>query len=228
MRRCDRATGPQSVWYNSAMNPRVAYGLLGLTFLLLIGGAWYARQEVQPEGSGSGANSITSATTTNATSSDTMLNTFSLTSPAFKNNESIPSKYTCDGQQSSVPLEIHNPPAGTKSFTLIMHDPDVPTVIKDDGIFWHWVMFNIPGTKTVIVENQHAGSMGLNSSGKTSYVAPCPPSKYAPPEHRYVFTLYALDTELQLPEGSSREEVEQAMAGHVLAQTKLVGHYKRQ
>jgi Raf kinase inhibitor-like YbhB/YbcL family protein len=152
---------------------------------------------------------------------------FALSSSAFKSGASIPSTYTCDEQQVSPPLTISGAPAGTKSYVLIVEDPDVPKKIKPDGVFLHWVVFNIPGYTTDIVEGHAIGVAGANGTGKPGYVGPCPPKEYQPTEHRYIFTLYALDTELSLPAGASKAAVMKAMQGHMLAQTDLIGLYQK-
>jgi Raf kinase inhibitor-like YbhB/YbcL family protein len=156
-----------------------------------------------------------------------MGDTFKLTSSAFAEGASIPSAYTCDASQASPPLSIAGAPAGTKTFALIMEDPDVPRQVKPDGVFLHWVVFNIPGSITEIVEGARIGVSGTNGAGKTNYVGPCPPAQYEPSEHRYVFTLYALDIELSLKAGATKGDVLKAMEGHVLSEAKLIGKYKR-
>ena len=159
----------------------------------------------------------------------------SLTSPAFSGGGTIPSKFTCDGDRSvSPPLLISGVPEGAKSLALIMDDPDVPKILHADGVFDHWVLFNIPPETKEIPEGLpaqaggSAGTVGANGAGKNAYTGPCPPPQYEPSEHRYIFTLYALDTELPLTEGASKSEVLSAMQGHVISEVQLVGKYKRQ
>lgn len=145
---------------------------------------------------------------------------FSITSGAFTHNGSIPPLYTCDGKNISPRLDITGIPADAKSLVLIMHDPDAPV---SDG-WTHWVVYHIPPLTRVIEEGKAPeGVSGKNSWGRTGYGGPCPPSG----THRYFFTLYALNTPLSLPEGSGKNEVRQAMQGHILAQTELVGLYAR-
>lgn len=150
-----------------------------------------------------------------------------LTSPVFENNGSIPSKYTCDGQNISPPLTISDVPARAKSLVLIVDDPDIPEFVKQKfGIqVWdHWIVFNIPPeTKEVTEGNNPPGVLGKNTGGKNAYGGPCPPDK----EHRYFFKLYAIDTELGLPGSSTKTEVEKTMKGHILAEAKLIGRYER-
>ena len=153
--------------------------------------------------------------------------TLVLTSPAFAESASIPSKFTCDGEQLSPPLSISGVPEGAKSLVLIMDDPDVPKALRPDGMFDHWVLFNILPTTGDIPEGGSVGTPGQNGSGQNEYTGPCPPRQYEPNEHRYFFKLYALDTELPLEAGASKTEVEQAMRGHIIAQTELIGRYKR-
>ena len=141
-----------------------------------------------------------------------------LTSPAFENNKLIPAKYTCQGEDVNPPLEIGGIPNGTKSLVLVVDDPDAPM-----GTWDHWVMWNINPDTAEIKEGDVPGVQGMNDFGKNNYGGPCPPSG----THRYMFKLYALDTELDLDESSHKSDVEKAMKGHILAQTKLVGLYKK-
>lgn len=152
-------------------------------------------------------------------------NSFSIISPAFKQNGAIPHEYTCDGADRSPELSWSNAPDGTKSFALICDDPDAP-----HGTFVHWVVYNIPATKMgmpagVSKEQTLAdGSMqGMTSFGRVGFGGPCPPSG----EHRYFFKLYALDTMLDLSVGASKEQLLAAMQGHVKGEAELVGLYSR-
>ena len=147
-----------------------------------------------------------------------------LTSPAFEHNGKIPSEYTCDGEDVSPELNIDGVPDGTKSLALIMDDPDVPKHIRPDGLWVHWVMWNIPPETTKIARaNEPNGIGGKSNFGRTGYGGPCPPDR----EHRYFFKLYALDSTLDLPEGSSKEDLEKAIEGHIIEQTELIGLYER-
>jgi len=153
---------------------------------------------------------------------------FSLTSPAFENGGSIPSKYTCDGERNlNPPLSIMGVPSGTQSLTLIMEDPDIPKKVNPDDMFDHWLLFNIPPSIREIPEGESSGLQGMNSAGMHGYTGPCPPPQLEPSEHRYFFRLYALDTELALPYGVSKTEVLKAMQGHMLEETELMGRYRR-
>lgn len=138
-------------------------------------------------------------------------------SPAFQNNEQIPSEYTCDGENISPELEISEIPENTVSLALIMDDPDAPS-----GTFTHWLAWNIP-LKTKIEKGESLSPSGITGFGKTGYGGPCPPSG----THRYYFKLYALDTNLDLNDGATRQELENAMQGHVIKQGILMGTYKR-
>ncbi|HVZ15935.1 MAG TPA: YbhB/YbcL family Raf kinase inhibitor-like protein [Terriglobales bacterium] len=149
-----------------------------------------------------------------------------LTSAMFQQEGRIPAPFTCDGQNVSPELSWRDAPAETKFFALILHDPDAP---KDDG-FTHWVLYNIPSDVAALEVNvphngllQGVGVQGMNDSGKIGYTGPCPPSG----THRYFFRLYALDAELKLQPGASRDEVEAAMSGHILDQAELMGTYSK-
>lgn len=146
--------------------------------------------------------------------------TLKLKSPAFENEESIPVKYSCDGEALNPPLEIENVPEKAETLALIMDDPDVP----NGGVFDHWVVFNIPtNTKEIKEGEEPQGAKGENSTERLGYYPPCPPDR----EHRYIFKLYALDSELSLEEGASKREVEKAMEGHIIQKTELLGMYDR-
>lgn len=145
-----------------------------------------------------------------------------LTSPAFESNQPIPSKYTCEGLNCNPELHIHGVPQKAKSLTLIVDDSDVPKYIRPDGLWVHWVVFNLPANTQVIKENSTPkGIFGKTTSGMIGYDGPCPPDR----EHRYFFKLFALDCELTLDSGSSMEQILKAMEGHILAETELMGTY---
>ena len=147
-----------------------------------------------------------------------------LTSTAFEHGGKIPSKHTCDGENSNPPLTIADVPSGAKSLVLIMDDPDVPKTIRADGMWDHWVVFNIPPHLREIKEGEEPeGVPGTGTGGNEDYFGPCPPDR----EHRYFFKLYALDTKLDLPGKASKRQVEAAMEGHIVAQAELMGRYKR-
>jgi Raf kinase inhibitor-like YbhB/YbcL family protein len=142
-----------------------------------------------------------------------------ITSPAFQQRESIPSKFACDGGNTSPPLQITGVPAEAKTLVLIADDPDAP-----GGLFTHWLVWNIPPQTNSIAEGTPPkGVHGTNDFGKSGYGAPCPPSGV----HRYYFRIFALDRELALPSGTKRSQLDAAMKGHVIAQGELIGRYAR-
>jgi Raf kinase inhibitor-like YbhB/YbcL family protein len=145
---------------------------------------------------------------------------FELTSSAFDEGQPIPTKHACDGENVSPQLAWSSPPDGTRSLALIVHDPDAPS-----GDFTHWVGWGIDPQSGDLAEGAAPPVEGANGRGEDTYMGPCPPPGHGP--HRYVHDLFALDTELDLERGSSREEVEDAIDGHVLGGTELVGTYER-
>ncbi|HZR18827.1 MAG TPA: YbhB/YbcL family Raf kinase inhibitor-like protein [Verrucomicrobiae bacterium] len=152
--------------------------------------------------------------------------TMQLTSTAFGEGQSIPSKYTCDGENVSPPLSWNGLPQGTKSLALIADDPDAPS-----GTWVHWVLYDLPPTTTELPEglakSQYipgGAKQGLNDFKHLGYGGPCPPPGKA---HRYYLKLYALDRVLELKPGATKNEVERAMEKHTLAQSQLMGMYKR-
>lgn len=147
-----------------------------------------------------------------------------LTSPAFSDSAKIPPRYTCDGDNINPPLNWSEVPAATKSFVLIMEDPDVPRNVRPDGLFVHWMIWNIPPSVVSIAErSEPTGVVGLNTSGQIGYLSPCPPRG----SHRYYFRLYALDCELTIPSTSTKGELLRVMQGHILDQAELMGRYER-
>ena len=147
-----------------------------------------------------------------------------LLSPAFNYGEMIPKKYTCDGQNINPPLVISDVPKEAKSLALLMEDPDVPKQIRADGLFVHWLVFDMATGISNIAEGQEpTGTPALNTAGKPGYTGPCPPDR----EHRYFFKLFALDKTLADVKISGREDFLVAIEGHVLEQSELVGVYDR-
>lgn len=147
-----------------------------------------------------------------------------LTSPAFVEGGIIPSLYTCEGKNINPTLEISGVPPQAKSLVLINDDPDVPKTLRPEGVYDHWVIFNMPPNTHKIAEHSTPpGIQGKSTNGKNQYVGPCPPDR----EHRYFFKLYALDTLLNLPAGATKKEVEHAMHGHIIAQCQLMGRYEK-
>jgi Raf kinase inhibitor-like YbhB/YbcL family protein len=143
-----------------------------------------------------------------------------LTSTAFADGAEIPVKYTGDGADVSPPLAWSFLPEGTRSLALVVHDPDAPS-----GDFTHWVAWNIDPEPGGLGEGEPAPAEGANGFGDTGYGGPSPPPGDGP--HRYFHELHALDSELDLDPGASREQLEDALDRHVLAKTQLVGTYER-
>ena len=148
-----------------------------------------------------------------------------ITSPAFKSGAFIPKMYTCDDVNISPPLEWMGVPEGAKSLALICDDPDAPM-----GTWVHWVIYNIPSSLNKLSENipnnkvfENGALQGTNDFHKIGYGGPCPPRG----THRYFFKIYALDTELDLGGGATKEVLLNNMKGHVLAEGELVGKYSR-
>lgn len=142
-----------------------------------------------------------------------------ITSPVFEHNQPIPKKYTCEGENISPPLKIADVPEGTKTLVLIVDDPDAPS-----KVWVHWLAWNIDPTIQEIPENytfEHEGTTDFETSG---YGGPCPPSG----THHYFFKLYALDAPLDITPKSRKEELEEAMTGHVITKTELIGTYKKE
>ena len=143
-----------------------------------------------------------------------------LTSPAFDDGEPIPEKHTADGEGSSPELRWNYLPDGTRTLALIVHDPDAPS-----GDFVHWLAWNIDPEPGGLEEGAPAPGQGTHGFGGRGWTAPSPPEGHGP--HRYFFHLYALDTDLDLEQGAVREQFEQAIEGHVLAEAQLMGTYER-
>jgi len=151
---------------------------------------------------------------------------FRIESGAFAEGKSIPKRFTCEGADVSPALKWPDPPVGTRSFVLVVEDPDAP-----GGIWTHWVAYNLPAGARGMPENAPkqeripgGGRQGLNSFGHAGYGGPCPPPGKA---HRYFFRLYALDTMLSLKPGASKEDVLAAAKGHILGEAQLMGRFKR-
>jgi Raf kinase inhibitor-like YbhB/YbcL family protein len=149
-----------------------------------------------------------------------------LTSPDFKDGETIPAKFTCTGADVSPRLQWSGVPEGTKSIALVCDDPDAPM-----GTWVHWVLYGLPADTTSLPEGVPADeaidggpSQGTNDFKRIGYGGPCPPPGKA---HRYFFKLYALDSELDLEPGATKKALERAMRGHVLAEGQLMGRYQR-
>lgn len=143
-------------------------------------------------------------------------------SSAFTHKGSIPPKYTCEGDGMSPPLEFGGVPENAASLVLIMDDPDVPTFVREDGVWDHWVIWNIdPQTLLVEEGTEPSGMKGRTTSGTLKYVPPCPPDR----EHRYIFRLYALDTKVGAAEGATKKEILSFIDKHIIDQAELIGTY---
>ena len=151
---------------------------------------------------------------------------FALSSKNFPNGGDIPKKFTCDGADVSPELSWQDPLPNTKTFALIADDPDAPA-----GTWTHWVLYDLPGDVKNLAEGTskqeelpNGSRQGLNDFRKIGYNGPCPPPGKA---HRYYFKLHVLDSKLNVKGGASRQEVERAMQGHILAKAEWMGRYKR-
>lgn len=149
-----------------------------------------------------------------------------LSSSAFQQARSIPIRFTCDGENVSPGFTWRGAPARTKSFALVMHDPDAPRA----GGFTHWALYNIPASVAELPSNLPHDEripgkciQGKNDAGKIGYFGPCPPAG----THRYVVHLYAMDEELNLTPGATPQQLQKTMRGHVLGQAELTGTYAR-
>jgi len=141
-------------------------------------------------------------------------------SNVFTDGERIPIKYTCDGEDINPELLFSDIPKDTQSLVLIFDDPDSPT-----GTWLHWTIWNISIDTHILPEGYRVAdeTEGITSFGNVGYGGPCPGSG----EHRYFFKLFALDAEIVLPSGASRDELEQAMEGHIIDEAGLMGLYSR-
>jgi Raf kinase inhibitor-like YbhB/YbcL family protein len=143
-----------------------------------------------------------------------------ISSPAFLDSQAIPKQFTCDGDGISPALRLAEVPTAARSLALVIADPDAP-----NPPWIHWLMWNISASTTEISENSvpQGAMQGQGSSGQNVYGAPCPPSG----THRYIFTVYALDSKLILPSYSTADKLQAAMQGHIITQAQLVGVYGR-
>jgi Raf kinase inhibitor-like YbhB/YbcL family protein len=148
------------------------------------------------------------------------MDAFALESGVFENAQAIPSRHSCEGEDVSPPLRWTNVPEGTRSLALVVDDPDAP-----GGVFTHWIAWGLDPAAEGLGEGESAPREGQNDFGTTGYRGPCPPSGHG--RHRYVFRLYALDSDPELAAGAAKTELEQAIEGHVLTTAELVGTYER-
>ena len=149
------------------------------------------------------------------------LTKLNLTSDAFQDGQPIPTQYTCDGADQTPAVKWGEPPVGTKSFALVIDDPDAPS-----GTFRHWGVFDIPASARSIGGGQQVGTEVTNDFGKPGYGGPCPPKGHGP--HHYHFKLFALGVDrLDLSTNAKVADVESAARQHAIAEGELVGTYER-
>lgn len=145
---------------------------------------------------------------------------FTLSSSAFLNEETLPTLYTCHGKDISPALSWHYVPPNTKTFVLIMSDPQTSS-----GVFYHWLLYNISPSVSHLNKHgklPHGAQFGKNSWNKLRYNGPCPPKGET---HQYIFTLYALNTKLNLPAGATAKSLLNAMQNHILGIAELRANY---
>jgi Raf kinase inhibitor-like YbhB/YbcL family protein len=153
----------------------------------------------------------------------------SLKSSAFEHGAGIPARYTCSGEDVSVPLNWEGVPDNARSLVLIVDDPDAPDPNAPTMVWVHWVLYNIPPDTSSLAEHTTSATLppgaseGINDWNRPGYGGPCPPIG----RHRYFHKLYALDTVLEGLNQPTRAEVEAAMQGHVIAQAELMGTYQK-
>ena len=143
---------------------------------------------------------------------------FAIKSPAFAESATVPRQFTCDGDDAPPPIKVSDPPEGTRSFAVIMEDPDAPK-----GTFTHWLAYDIPASKTDLQVT--AGKTLRNSFGREGYGGPCPPPGHGP--HRYFFKVYAVDESSLTLAGETKQDLEKALETHTLASAELMGRYER-
>jgi Raf kinase inhibitor-like YbhB/YbcL family protein len=152
---------------------------------------------------------------------------FALKAKDFKNGEDIPAKYTCEGENISPELSWTGAPAGTKSFVVIVDDPDAPDPAKPEKVIAHWVIYNLPKTVHTLNEGTSVlpkGAMqGMNEEKEAKYMGPCPPIG----KHRYHFKIFALDSNPHFFARPSKSDIEKEITGHILAQSELIGLYAK-
>lgn len=145
-------------------------------------------------------------------------------SPVFSYGQPIPAKYTCQGVGISPPLIFEDVPAEAQSLALIMEDPDVPSNVREDGLWIHWIVYNLSPSISRLAEGaQIFAIQGLNTAGETVYQGPCPPDR----KHRYYFYLYALNTILPEEDNVTKEQLLEVMEGKILATAELMGTYEQ-
>ena len=193
-----------------------------LVFLLIIGGIFFylSQKSKEKEPFQSEIKAPSGEEAGEEFPAEGQIKNMKIESPVFEGNKSIPSKYTCDGEDINPPLKFSQIPEDAKSLVLIVDDPDAP-----GGTWVHWTVWNIaPETEEIKEEDALQGAVeGITDFKKPGYGGPCPPSG----THRYFFKLYALDTSLALDSSAKKEDIEKAMEGHILAQAQLIGLYQR-
>ena len=143
---------------------------------------------------------------------------FTIKRSAFADDNTVPKQFTCDGNDTPPPISVSDPPDGTRSFAMIMDDPDAPS-----GTFTHWLAYDIPAGAAALHADR--GKTLQNSFGRPGYGGPCPPRGHGP--HRYIFTVYAVDVPSLSVKGKSRTDLESALKGHTLGTARFTGRYER-
>ena len=201
------------------------HSILGTALLLL---AIISCTKSEPSSGSAAITVIADSTQSQQTNSRANAMIF-LSSPAFVPNGSIPAKYTCEGADVSPPLTWSGAPPDTKTYVLIVDDPDAPDPAKPQRVYVHWVLYNIPVSVTKLAENAaqtglpEGAKHGTNDWGKQTYGGPCPPIG----RHRYFFKLYALDTVLEGLRNPTKAELEKAMEEHLVGNAEFVGTYEK-
>jgi Raf kinase inhibitor-like YbhB/YbcL family protein len=143
---------------------------------------------------------------------------FTVTSPAFADGQPVPKEFTCDGNDAPPAMTVSDPPKGTRSFAVIVDDPDAPK-----GTFTHWLAYDIPADGSAL--RATSGKTLKNDFGRKGYGGPCPPPGHG--AHRYYFTVYAVDVTTLDVAGGSRNDLEAALDEHTLGKARLMGSYER-
>jgi hypothetical protein len=158
-----------------------------------------------------------------------MTKSIQISSPSFEHEGEIPTRFTCEGEDVSPAIQWSGVPAEARSLALIVDDPDAPDPAAPRRTWVHWVLYDIPASASGLPERAGGGEVpsgsriGLNDWKRPGWGGPCPPIG----RHRYFFKLYALDTQLGALPGASKDELEKAMEGHILAQGVLMGTYQK-
>ena len=153
------------------------------------------------------------------------LSEMQLTSSAFADGERIPSRHTCEGEDTSPPLAWTDAPEGTKAFALVCHDPDAPLIKPGTYGYVHWVLYDIPGTVAELPDGTDAFTCGVTDFGDQQYGGPAPPPGHG--THRYFFTLFALDSGVSLEPGLTMWELFEKIEPNVIGMNRLMGTYSR-